>query len=102
VLRLHPKDPELVDASDPMTADIIIESRALRENRPRIESIPRLAAVKLASDLHRLTRDIPAEIDGPALGAAIDKAFRRWSMDTLHEDFDAIRAEFADSARSTI
>src|SRR5208337_953924 len=102
VLRLHPTDPELVDESDPMTADIIIESRALRENRPRIESIPRLAAVKLASDLHRLTRDIPAEIDGPALGAAIDKAFRRWSMDTLHEDFDAIRAEFADSARSTI
>lgn len=101
LLRTDPDDENRIDDHDPLSVDFGLEAEALRNGRARVGQIPRIAALKLASDLHRLTRNIPAEIDGPALTAAIDKAFARWAQDILHEDFDAIRAEYSNSERST-
>lgn len=93
LLRVSPKDADKIDDQDPLVVDFAHQVVAMRQGRPRVESIPRLAALKLASDLHRILKDIPPEIDGPALQHAIDLAFARWAADILHEDFEDIRSD---------
>ncbi len=96
IVRVLPEDEDIsdpdiarVDPSDPANLDFAMEADALRAGIERPLSVPRLSAIVLASNLHRLCAPLPPDVDFAALRQAVDKCFAMWALDTGLGDFEA-------------